>query len=190
MPGPDHAHRNPTQVLRDEHDVILDVLGTFRRMLDRVERGDPDPEGLGTTLGFFREFADRCHHAKEEARLFPAMTEAGVPEHGGPVGVMLEEHEQGREYLREVGRGIEELASAGEAARRRILDNGLAYVQMLQAHIHKENEILFPLADRVIGPERMHRLAHEFEDAEREMGEGAYERYTQLARELARRAGG
>jgi len=185
-----HSHGAPTQVLRDEHEVILSVLGSFRTLLQRTEAGNPDPEALTGALTFFREFADRCHHAKEEDCLFPAMTESGVPQHGGPVGVMLEEHDQGREYLREVGLGIDALAGGDEAARRKILDNGWAYVELLGAHIHKENEILFPLADRVIGPERMHRLAHEFEEAERRMGEGTHERYVGIAQDLARRTAG
>ena len=50
-------------------------------------------------MEFIATFADHNHHGKEEDILFPAMEKAGFPRDGGPVGVMLMEHTQGREYV-------------------------------------------------------------------------------------------
>jgi hemerythrin-like domain-containing protein len=186
-----HAHKGtPTEILKIEHEVILKVLGSFENILRRVEGGTPpDPELIDRTVAFFRGFADTCHHAKEEALLFPAMEEAGLSAEGGPVEVMLEEHEQGRAYIQGIVDAMAMVPGNADEGRKRLLNNGWAYIQMLQAHIHKENEILFPLADRVIPPDRMHALIHAFEDAEAGMGEGAHERFLMLAEEIAKRAG-
>jgi hemerythrin-like domain-containing protein len=187
-----HAHQGtPTEILKHEHEVILRVLTSFETILKTVEMGArPDPDLAGKVLEFCRGFADKCHHAKEEDLLFPAMEKAGFPREGGPVGVMLEEHEQGRAYIQGIEDAVRLLPEDPETGRKRFLDNGWAYVQLLQAHIHKENEILFPLADRGIDPDTMHGLIHAFEDTEAAMGEGTHERFLNLAGEIAKRAGG
>ena len=180
--------RTPTRILRDEHEVILRVLNAFESMLHRIEDGSPpDKEALRNAVEFFRGFADGCHHAKEEDCLFPAMERAGLPTQGGPVGIMLEEHEQGRAYIQEIRRAVEENPPD---ARKRMIDNGWAYIQLLRAHIHKENEILFPLADKSVPEPAMKAVARDFEAAEAARGEGeTHEHFLSLARELEAKAG-
>jgi len=182
-----HSHPAPTQILKNEHDVILRVLDSFEGMLKKVEEGaTPDPDFFGKSVQFFQGFADGWHHAKEEDCLFPAMEKAGLPREGGPVGMMLEEHDQGREYVREIKRSIEDNPAE---AKKILLDNGWSFLQLLRAHIHKENEILFPLADRAITADAMHALSHEFDAAEAAKGEGTQERFLTLARELEAKVG-
>jgi hemerythrin-like domain-containing protein len=177
-------------VLRDEHEVILRVLAALEVQLDRISGGaPPDAEALRDTLEFLRGFADKCHHGKEEDLLFPALEVAGLPREGGPVGVMMEEHVQGREYIRGMDEGVLGLAGDPARSRTRVLDNGWAYIQMLRAHIHKENEILFPLAERVLGADVLHGLTHRFEDVEVAMGPGTHEHYLALAAKLEAKAG-
>lgn len=186
-----HTHgATPTQVLRSEHEVILRVLAALEVQLDRVSKGaTPDSEALRETLEFLRGFADICHHGKEEDLLFPALDLAGLPREGGPVGVMMEEHVEGREYIRGMDEGVRGLAGDPAPARTRILDNGWAYIQLLRSHIHKENEVLFPMADRLLDADSLHGLTHRFEDAEAAMGPGTHERYLALAAKLEAKAG-
>jgi hypothetical protein len=63
---------------------------------------------IGDCSGFFRNFADRCHHSKEEDELFPKMVEHGIPKEGGPIGVMLMEHDQGRAFVRGMSEAAEQ----------------------------------------------------------------------------------
>jgi len=51
-----------------------------------------DTKDMHDFIGFLKEFADKCHHGKEEGLLFPALIQAGLPEKGGPIGVMLADH--------------------------------------------------------------------------------------------------
>jgi hemerythrin-like domain-containing protein len=84
--------------------VIERVLGA----LDALTRR-PVVESLGDwkkALDFIRHFADECHHFKEEQVLFPAMEEHGIPKEGGPIGMMLIEHEEGRGYVRDMAAAI------------------------------------------------------------------------------------
>jgi hemerythrin-like domain-containing protein len=182
-----HAHaKMPIEMLREEHEVILGVLSAFERLLDRIADGKQiDAATLEKAVTFFRGFADGCHHHKEETLLFPALLE--VFGEGGPTAVMLEEHEEGRGYLRGLAAGIPEAGSG--AGRREVLANGRALVELLRTHIDKENEVLFPLAVRMLPPDAMHGLAHAFEDAEAELGPEEHARFVTLAAEIERAAG-
>jgi hemerythrin-like domain-containing protein len=177
----------PTETLAHEHQVILLVLrGAEREAKSIAATQRVDVQKVETLLDFFRNFADRCHHAKEEKLLFPLMEERGVPNRGGPIGVMLMEHNQGRAYLRAVGDALELAGEGDGAAVEAVRSNLLAYVNLLRAHIDKENNVLFPMADRVLTDADRESLAEAFDRVEaEEMGEGTHERYHQLAHELA-----
>ena len=92
-----------TQILMEEHRVIERVLTALQRAADRVAEGARIRPSFFLNAAFFiKNFADGCHHRKEEGVLFVAMQESGIPREGGPVGVMLAEHEQGRAFTREM----------------------------------------------------------------------------------------
>ena len=65
-----------------------------------MAKGGDDREELSRFVRFIREFADARHHGKEEDILFRAMVAAGFPADGGPIAVMLMDHEAGREHVR------------------------------------------------------------------------------------------
>src|SRR3546814_14752985 len=67
---------------------------------DEARQGNATSTDVTQFLGFLREFADTCHHGKEEGLLFRAMIEAGLSADGGPISVMLSENEQVRAVVR------------------------------------------------------------------------------------------
>lgn len=169
--------RSATDLLRDEHQLILRALLILESAAERLGTGGALPEGLWTgTIGWLRAFADRNHHAKEENALFPAMLEAGVPAEGGPIAVMLDEHAEGRALLATMRAG--EPVDRAAAAHR--------YIRLLRDHIDKENGLLFPLADAVLDERGQAELRREFADLEAQLGETAC---LDLARDALARLG-
>ncbi len=170
---------NATQVLRDEHEGILAMLAVVEAAALRVRAGKNAPPQLFTdAVGFFRNFADRCHHAKEEDELFPRMEARGIPKEGGPIGVMLAEHEQGRAYIRGMSDAAERFARGDAAAVAALTQNALDYVALLRAHIAKENGILFEMADQVLSDAEQSQLYAAFEQIEQHRtGPGEHARY-------------
>jgi hemerythrin-like domain-containing protein len=152
-----------TEILMEEHDLILtglDVLGAVSR---RLAQGEPPPHAtIDELLDFFRDFADLHHHAKEEGLLFPAMEAAGLPHDAGPVGIMLQEHAQGRQLVGVMREALAQLDSSTEA-RRRFIDASTWYRDHLAQHIQKENQVLFRLAEQVLSPEEGRQLDEAFE---------------------------
>jgi len=157
--------RTPTDVLREEHRVILAALGALETAAARLAAGPALPAGWWErALDFLRCFADRNHHAKEEQLLFPAMVKAGVPSEGGPIGVMLAEHDQGRAFIRAMA-AEGPAASRATAARR--------YVALLREHIAKEDGVLWPMAESVLTDSAIEEIARGFEAVEIEQGKDA-----------------
>jgi hemerythrin-like domain-containing protein/uncharacterized protein (DUF2249 family) len=163
-----HAASGPTAELRHEHEVILRTLAVAERMADALARGEAvDRDGLAWVVDFFRTFADRCHHAKEERHLFPALERRGVPREGGPIGTMLHEHEEGRRLL----------AAMGSADDRAVAAALHDYAVLLRAHIDKENGVLFPMAEQILSDAEQRTIAASFEDVEQTVvGPGVHER--------------
>jgi len=68
-----------TRCLREEHRLIERVLDCFEIALRAsAASGEVKRAEYAPFLEFFGDFADLCHHAKEEDRLFPALEERGV----------------------------------------------------------------------------------------------------------------
>ena len=176
------ATTSPTRTLREEHRVILRALALIEVAAGRLSAGGPLPAGWwAEALGWLQTFADRNHHAKEEEYLFPALGRAGVPAEGGPVGVMLDEHAEGRALIRAMAEGDPD--RRGEAARR--------YVHLLRDHIDKENEVLLPLSDGVLDSRAQLIVARGFERVEAEQGSAAsLERAEAVVDRLAAALGG
>ena len=170
--------------LRNEHEAILGGLKILDSVADRVKTGTPvDMPDVASFLGFLVEFADKCHHGKEEGILFPAMTAAGVPEQGGPIGVMLAEHAQGRELIARMKAAMADGPGPGNFAQP-----AEEYAALLRAHIQKENGVLFPMAEKVLDAPKLKRIYEGFEEHESKViGHGRHERLHAMLEELSRK---
>jgi len=140
-----------TQALVNEHRLILRMIALLERNAPRTAAGDySNWQFYLDGVDFIRNYADRFHHAKEEDVLFEALVTNGMPRENSPVAAMLMEHDQGRAYVRAMEVAAQE-ALAGQSDREGLIaENALAYAELLRGHIGKEDEILYPLAERVI----------------------------------------
>ena len=181
--GGAHRAERPSEILSDEHRIIERVLGGVEQLTKLPIAGS-----LGhwrKALDFFRHFADECHHFKEESVLFPALEEHGIPREGGPVGMMLTEHEEGRAHVKSMIVAVERLENGDAAAQDSLFSHARAYSTLLREHIQKEDDILFRMADEVIPEDEQREILKRFEGHEaEEMGAGAHEKYLRIAREL------
>lgn len=176
----------PTEVLKEEHQGILRVLAVVEKGSARLATGKDVPVGMFVdAVDFFRMFADKCHHGKEEAQLFPAMERAGIPRQGGPLGVMLVEHDQGRALVRQMGASAEALAKGDVTARQPLIAATRGFVELLRQHIYKEDNILYGMADAAVPEAEQKKLIAAFDEVERTvMGPGVHERYHAMIDEM------
>ncbi|MFZ5876486.1 MAG: hemerythrin domain-containing protein [Nitrospirota bacterium] len=163
--------------LKKEHSAIERMLAILELVNRKLQAGEPvDAAHVSQIIEFFHGFADECHHGKEETVLFPALEKVGIPREGGPVGVMLHEHDQMRGYLRGVGQAVERMRAGEVGAAYDIVRYAGDYASTLRRHIDKENNMLFRMAEMRLGPDQEQRLAERFEAVETEkMGAGKHE---------------
>ena len=175
----------PTEILKHEHQLIKRLLGVLESIAERLASGEEvSPELLKQALDFIRTLADRCHHGKEEDSLFPLLEGHGVARENGPIGVMLQEHERGREFVRALADGVARYEEGEVKAKERIIMNARSYIQLLREHIRKEDNVLFPMADHLLSQDEQQELLTKFAEVEKEIGEGVHERFEGLLPEL------
>ncbi len=160
--------------LRKEHEAIQVALDILEQLLLRL---DSQPIGFETQdangiVEFLKIFADTCHHGKEEGILFPAYAQHGVPNEGGPIGVMLQEHVEGRQYIRLMSEAINQTSPDTKA----FSIAAKKYITLLRSHIQKENDILYPFGDSFLSEEEQRKLFERFEIHEEQViGKGKHE---------------
>jgi hemerythrin-like domain-containing protein len=156
-----------TQALVNEHRLIL-------RMIALLEQNAPGTANGSYTnwqfyldgVDFIRSYADRFHHAKEEDVLFEALVKNGMPREQSPVAAMLMEHEQGRAHVRAMETAIQETLAGRPGREAIVAKHAQAYAELLRGHIAKENDILYPLAERLISDTLREWIVAEYAAAE------------------------
>jgi len=158
-----------------EHDVIERGLNILEQAVGRIDSNKPLPDGLlRWQPDFFSQFADKCHHAKEEDVFFPLLMARGIPAEGGPIGVMLHEHDVGRDCVRR----MREASEADELDRAKFSAAAKEFIPLLRQHIFKENNVLFKMAENVLSQEDDADVAERFAKVEQERElEGMLERF-------------
>ncbi len=179
-----HDPGAPTEVLMQEHRVIEKVIALLRETTDLLQSGkEVPPEMLEQAVDFIRNFADACHHAKEEGVLFQTMEARGFPREGGPIAVMLTEHDQGRAFVRGLAEATARYKGGDASAKQAVISNARGYADLLTQHIQKEDNILYPMADHMLRPADQQEMSRRFEAVEAERP-GAHEKYHALVHEL------
>lgn len=178
--------KNAIDQLMEEHQLILQVLASFNRLADELRNGKVVSRlDLADFNRFFKDFADKCHHGKEEDRLFAAMNQAGFPKESGPIAVMLAEHAEGRSHVRvlwEIGQ-LSGPLTAREVGL--IITHVSEFVALLSTHIGKEDHILYPMARSVLPADRLRKLDADCDSFERNaMVPGEVKKLNDLAARL------
>ena len=160
-----------TKDLRNEHDAILQVLSIVDRMMSADTKENDEIINFGNELVYFLMlFADKCHHGKEENYLFEELILKGVKKEGGPIGVLLQEHQLGRDYIQIMNKSLESKNLVNFRA------NLIKYRDLLRRHIDKENNDLFITADRLLDDLKQDGIFEKFEKHEETViGHGVHE---------------
>jgi hemerythrin-like domain-containing protein len=176
---------DPIALLTEEHRLILKGLEALEGYANRLSGADPaEPGDLARFVDFIRTFADGRHHGKEENILFDTMVAQGFPREGGPIAVMLMEHDQNRELTREMAAGIGREADWTQGERDAVAEAALGYVHLLRSHIWKEDNILYPMATNQLPGFAYEKIANACRAFEQERGEDEAARYAAAVEEL------
>jgi hemerythrin-like domain-containing protein len=101
------------------------------------------------------------------------MARHGFPTEGGPIAVMLAEHVLGRAFIQVMAAATEGNAPWTDADRRNVAEAAAGYGALLRAHIHKEDAILYPMAEQHLPPPALESVGEACERFDAEPGRAA-----------------
>ncbi|MEK7162862.1 MAG: hemerythrin domain-containing protein [Patescibacteria group bacterium] len=151
----------PTKILSDEHNNILKIIDVLFKECDNLESGkEINKDFFKKIIEFIRDYADKFHHAKEEDILFIELSKDETQMHCNPIQQMLNEHDLGRDFVKNMENGLR------GNNKNKIIENARGYSQLLQEHIFKEDNILYPMADEALSQKTKKAMLNKFEKIE------------------------
>ena len=168
-----------------EHEMIERAMAVLRNNLEKIDEAIKTPLQMQRAIDFLLEFGDKVHNTKEEKFLFPLMEQKGLPVQGGPIGVMLMEHDAERKLLQRMMAELPNLAEATTVARQKFAAEGFEYLTIRAEHIWKENDVLYAMGRKVFSDEDNIYLLNKFKNLDRQTyGETARAHYAQMLAEV------
>jgi hemerythrin-like domain-containing protein len=174
---------NAIKELITEHKAVRMTLRILERITEEIDKTEKisKPEHLKQLFEFFSVFVDKCHHGKEEELLFPALETVGISREGGPIGVMLNEHQQGRNLVAKMKRNLSQYLNGDTGAAQKLKESSDAYIALLNIHIDKENNVLFPMAIQHLSKNKLAELKKGFDKIETDkIGTGKHEEFHRM----------
>lgn len=170
-----------TDSLKEEHQGVKISLRILEQLCAKLVE-TPGAQGaiyaadLERLIEFFKVFVDKCHHAKEEDVLFPALV--GTPIASELVRELLGEHAAGRKLVVEMAEELKKYQTGNKNAVSAIRKAAKSYDQLLTAHIAKEDRDLYTIADVKISAKDQKEMVEVFEKIELErIGMGTHEKF-------------
>lgn len=150
--------------LRAEHDHLLDVIGLAERVANKLAYGgNVESSVLCNVTEFFLLYAHGVHREKEEDLLYPMLKAKNTqPSGGGCVSAMMAEHHESEEAFVTMERAAELSTRGSEEAPQAWARAAKIYCSYLRNHLRRENDIVFPLADRSLDDNDNNELFAEF----------------------------
>ena len=160
--------------LVDEHVLIKRMLALIPTIADFVENSvTVDKDLILSCVDFIRGYADKFHHMKEEDILFKY-----VDEQSEIIKIMYEDHDTGRNHVRNVVEGAE------NGNKAQIKEHLHGYRDLLTQHIKKEDEILYPWIERQMTDNQIGELFQRCSAADASVGEELPKKYEKFIIEL------
>ena len=164
-----------TKNLENDHEYIFRLIAVMEQMVLTVST---ELKHIELVVHLIKHYADGYHHAKEENLLFPLLVQKGFSNEQGPVSVMLHDHEQGRIFVKGMTDEINNFKQGDISALTELYEYMQGYIDLLRAHIAKENNVLFRMADKALTPEEQQTLLESFKAIEvSDYTNGQLERY-------------
>lgn len=173
------------EMLTREHRTILWVIQGLGRLTQLIREGrDVDVAQLREAVAFMREFADRCHHAKEKDVLYPASIDYGLQLPGRPIAALLGERQESRRLSDQLATSIKKYEADPAKARALAATTMDAIARLYLHHIRDEERLVFPMLKRILPIKMRERLYEQFMEIDARNLPGTHERFREFARSL------
>jgi len=168
----------PIAPLMIEHRLIERMAALLKKELEAEKKNTTvNTCFIEAAVDFFKVYADRCHHGKEEDILFKKLVEKPLlPEHRKLMQELLNEHVQGRKLVEALSRAQEQYANRDPSARKEIGDTVNALVTLYQEHIRKEDKQFFIPSMTYFNKEEQAQMLEAFASFDAALVHGRYKK--------------
>ena len=172
-------------------DLLLTDHETTERVFAAMEKAFAQPAGPSTGMvanlrEYLVDYVDRCHNQKEERTVFPLLEAAGMPRQGGPLAVMLAEHAEAKQLVTALDAAARAYVGGDRGRLGELRATFDAYANLCKGHFWKENDILYPMALRLLPDDVQAGIVAGIEAVEAELGPDTRARYYRIAEEIIR----
>jgi hemerythrin-like domain-containing protein len=159
-----------------EHRLIERMIRQLKQQLDKVgSQKKVDPVFIDVAVDFIRNYADRCHHGKEEDILFRDLAKKDLSdEHRAVMEELLDEHVRARKATRSLLDGKERYLAGDGDALNDIVDAMTWLVKFYPVHIEKEDRQFFMPVMGYLTKQEQHMMLQEFYEFDRNLVHTTY----------------
>ncbi len=173
----------PIGLLMQEHRVIEKMVPKLEEERRKItDMNQIDPLFIDTAVDFFRTYADRTHHGKEEDILFEELKKKQLTKENNRVmNELVEEHRYARRTVQSLLKAKEKFKKGEEDAASEILENLGKLIELYPLHIEKEDKDFFYDTMNYFTEEEQSRMLERFYEFDRVMIHEKYRTIVGLA---------
>ncbi|MGZ4200183.1 MAG: hemerythrin domain-containing protein [Thermoleophilia bacterium] len=179
----------PTDILAKEHALVMLVTRVAEQEVRYMrDTGEYRSDDVRAIVDFFELFTEACHDPKEEHILFARLVDRGLDADTGILGQFYREHAEFTERLREIAHWLRRDRKEGPLDVAELADMLDGYLHLMRAHVAREEELLYTLANGLLTDEDQEELLRAFASVDdAETAEGLQDRYSEIAHLLMSR---
>ena len=176
----------PIGMLMREHRLIEKIVDLLKEEVVKItEETDINTDFLALNVDFFRTYADRTHHGKEEDILFKKLTEKTLSsEHGKMLELLTEEHKHARQIVTSLNNARDSYMRGNTSVLNDIEARLGELIVFYPDHIEKEDKHFFYPCMDYFSEKEQDAMLEEFREFDLRIIHEKYERVlAQLERE-------
>jgi hemerythrin-like domain-containing protein len=167
------------KILYDEHEIIINAIDAAKHARTLIEKDSMQYERtVRELIVFFRNYADKFHHFKEEEILFPEMNKKNELLADGIIKEMFDNHDEFRSMIKKIEKFLDEKNYVQAQKQME------AYGEELMNHIAVENDEVFQMAESLFDVAELEKILGRFQDCDRELGNPRKEELVEMARSI------
>lgn len=141
-------------IIRDEHRSIAAILHGMQHLVRQIRerKAKIDPKVFRAMLYYLDTFSERMHHPKEDRYLFDPLRRRSAAS-DALIAELEKEHAQGDAALRRVEQCLIRYEEGGEKEFPEFAGEVERFVEGYWEHMRKEEEHIFPLAQKLFTDE-------------------------------------
>ncbi len=175
----------PTQNLLNEHKIIIELLGFMRKIATKIKsKGIFYTNDVDDIIYFLNNFIEKSHHEKEGI-FYPELSNSNIPIDKEAISIMLYEHILTNNCMKDINNCVVNCKLGNSFSGDLLAESLINYASLIEGHMNKELEIIFPIADKSLNQEKQNEILKKFETIDKKIeSHGFKESYNKLITSL------